>query len=76
MMNGVLKGSLYPTLLTMPEPVVIRAPEEQDRLAGWDGAGWYFHDEAGDLHGPFATRLDCCDAICYWWDDAFDDGGL
>lgn len=35
---------------------VIDAPTSDDLLVGWDGPGWYFEDETGNLHGPFATR--------------------
>ena len=28
-------------------------------VAGYDGPGWYFHDESYHLHGPFSTVEEC-----------------
>lgn len=33
--------------------------------------GWYFHDETGDLNGPYTTRQDARNAFseyCEWLD--------
>jgi hypothetical protein len=56
-------------------PQLIRKPEAQDVQAGWDGAGWYFDDEAGNLHGPFNSLLECTQGWHYFWEDTYDDGG-
>jgi len=58
------------------DPVCIRHPEDQDIEAGWDGEGWYFHAEGGELHGPFSTRAECQQGARYYLEDTFDDGGL
>ena len=56
---------------TAPAPQGIRAesvvllttaPEDAD-LAGWDGPGWYFWDEAYQLHGPFGSKGEANSAL-------------
>jgi hypothetical protein len=60
----------------MGDPVLIRHPEDNDIEAGWDGEGWYFHDEEGDLHGPFCNRQECIEGLRYYSDDLYDDGAM
>jgi hypothetical protein len=46
------------------EPVVCIETEPEDAdLSGWDGPGWYFWDEAYQLHGPFGTKEEASSAF-------------
>lgn len=37
-------------------------PEDAD-IIGWDGPGWYFRDEAYQVHGPFGTKQEASAAL-------------
>lgn len=39
-----------------------KPPEDAD-LSGWDGPGWYFWDEAYQLHGPFGAKEEANGAL-------------
>lgn len=41
---------------------ITERPEDAD-LMGWVGPGWYFWDEAYQLHGPFETEKETSAAL-------------
>jgi hypothetical protein len=74
--SALYEESLMPDEIRLGGPQLIRKPEANDVEAGWDGPGWYFNDDEGDLHGPFETQAECAEGWRYWWDDTYDDGGI
>ena len=54
----------------------INYPTKEQLQVGWDGPGWYFWDEGGELHGPFASREEAAWGRLYYREDLYDDGGL
>lgn len=45
--------------MSEPQAFVLYKCPEDGNVTGYDGVGWYFRDEAYDLHGPFGTEGEC-----------------